>query len=126
MKHKSYTDVEKLKGTLVRHLVFPGTLPATLKFLEWFSKHCLDRCALSLMVQFIPPKQDVVFPPITDDEYETLLDALDIFGIEDGFVQERGDDILWIPDFKEDVPFPAGFADANEYFLDIKRKQVNK
>ena len=126
MKHKSFTDLERLRGTLVRHLVFPGTLSASLKFLEWFSKHCLDRCALSLMVQFIPPKQDVVFPPMSDDEYETLLDALDLFGIEEGFVQERGDDILWIPDFREDVPFPAGFADASSYFLEKKRRQNSK
>lgn len=126
MKHKSYTDLDKLKGTLVRHLVFPGTLPKTLEFLEWYSKNCIDRCALSLMVQFVPPKQDVTFEAMSDDDYETLLDALDLFGIEDGFVQERGDDILWIPDFREDVPFPAGFADANEYFLSVKKRQLSK
>jgi len=123
IERKKHTDVEKVKGTLVRHLVFPGTLKATLRFLEYFSKRLMKHCALSLMVQFIPPKGDVYFPPMSDDEYETLLDALEVFGIEEGFVQERGeDDILWIPDFREDVPFPAGFADASPYFLELKRR----
>ena len=77
------------------------------------------------MVQFIPPlEKDRKFEAMSDEEYETLLDALDVFGIEDGFVQERGDDILWVPDFREDVPFPASFADANPYFLSLKREKA--
>ncbi len=124
MSRKHKTDMENLKGTLVRHLVFPGTVNATLRFLEWYSKNCKDRCFLSLMVQFIPPEGDVEFAPMSDEEYEMLLDALDVFGIEDGFVQERSDDdILWIPDFREDVPFPASFADASPYFLSLKKER---
>ena len=125
MAHKKRTSVENLKGTLVRHLVFPGTLRATLRFLEWYSKRCMRHCSLSLMVQFIPPlEKDRKFEAMSDEEYEVLLDALDVFGIEDGFVQERGDDILWVPDFREDVPFPASFADANPYFLSLKREKA--
>lgn len=124
LSRKKKTDVDALKGTFVRHLVFPGTVSATLKFLEWYSKVCKDKCFLSLMVQFIPPKGDVVFPPMSDDEYDMLLDALDVFGIDDGFVQERSDDdILWIPDFREDVPFPSSFADVSPYFLSLKRER---
>lgn len=117
---RPYTDLDELEGTLVRHLVFPGCVKQTLGFLEWFSRSCKKQCLLSLMVQFIPPLGDVTFPPITDDEYDMLLDALDFYGI-DGFVQERSDDdILWIPDFRKDVPFPSSFADANGYFLSLK------
>lgn len=124
VSHNPVTDLDELKGSLVRHLVFPGTIKATLQFLTWFAEEYKDSCLLSLMVQFIPPKGDVVFPPMSDEEYEILLDALDVLDI-DGFVQERSDDdILWIPDFRKDVPFPASFADANSYFLSLKHARL--
>ncbi len=50
-----------------------------------------------------------------------LLDELEI---EDGFVQELGENISWIPDFKEDIPFPEGFADVLPYFLALKHRSV--
>ena len=78
------------------------------------------------MVQFIPPKGDVYFPPVSDEEYDELIDMLDILGIDDGFVQDRSDDdILWIPDFRKDVPFPSSFAAALPYFLELKRKKLS-
>ena len=116
------TDLDKLKGTIVRHLVFPGTLGATLDVLKYYRDHYMKHCFLSLMVQFVPPRDnDGKFAPMSDMEYDILLNALDEFGIEDGFIQERGDEILWIPDFRKDVPFPRSFADANPYFLKLKR-----
>ena len=42
--------------------------------------------------------------------------------IEEGFEQEKSDDdILWIPDFSQDVPFPSSFADPSPLFLELKR-----
>ena len=124
--HHSNTSVENLSGTLVRHLVFPGAIRATKDFLHVFSKKYKDSCELSLMVQFIPPKGDAVFPPMTDEEYEDLLETLDKEGIDEGFVQEKSDDdILWIPDFTRDVPFPEGFAKPLPYFLELKKNRVS-
>ena len=124
--HHPHTDLDRLQGTLVRHLVFPGTLAATRSFIRRFARRYRSSCALSLMVQFIPPKGDVSFDPISDEEYDGLIDLLDECGIEDGFVQDRSDDdILWIPDFTKDVPFPASFADALPYFLDLRRSKLS-
>ena len=124
--HHPHTDLDMLQGTLVRHLVFPGTLAATRSFIRRFARRYRSSCALSLMVQFIPPKCDVSFDPISDEEYDGLIDLLDECGIEDGFVQDRSDDdILWIPDFTKDVPFPASFADALPYFLDLRRSKLS-
>lgn len=109
-----------LSGLLVRHLLFPGTLPATESFLRYFADELKGHCWLSLMVQFVPPKGDAVFEPITEGEYRRLLDLMDELGIEDGFVQELADNIPWIPDFNRDVPFPEPFADVLPYFLDLK------
>lgn len=111
-----------LNGLLVRHLLFPGTMQATKRFLRYFAKELKGSAYLSLMVQFVPPLGDVAFDEITEEEYEELLALLDKLGIEDGFVQELGDNISWIPDFNEDVPFPEGFADVLPYFLELKHK----
>ncbi len=113
-----------LKGLLVRHLVFPTALEASFSVLQYFARE-LKACAyLSLMVQFEPPLGDVSFPPITEEEYDALLSALEDLGIEDGFVQELGENVSWIPDFTQENPFPEGFASPLPYFLSLKRSLV--
>lgn len=119
-KRHPKSDIENCKGVLVRHLVFPGTLNATLDFLSWYADNFKESCNLSLMVQFVPPQDDPGFEKMTDQEYQLLLDKLDELNI-DGFVQERSDnEILWIPDFNKDQPFPDSFADPLPYFLSLK------
>lgn len=119
------TDLENgLKGALVRHLVFPGTLDATVDFLHWYADNFKDNFLLSLMVQFVPPEDDPGFPKMARKEYDMLLDLVDELGI-DGFVQETSDnEILWIPDFRRDQPFPEGFADPLPFFLQLKKERT--
>lgn len=109
------------EGLLVRHLVFPGSLKPTTEFLEYYSKNLKDSCFLSLMIQFTSPFNPKEFKKIKDEEYDTLMTYLDILDIEDGFVQEIGDDIEWIPDFKLDMPFPVNFCKPLDYFLELKK-----
>lgn len=117
------TDMENgLEGVLVRHLVFPGTLDATMRFLSWYADNLKDNFLLSLMVQFVPPLEDPGFPKLAKSEYDSLLDALDRYEI-DGFIQEQSDnEILWIPDFSKDQPFPDSFAEPLPSFLELKSK----
>lgn len=124
-RHHPDTDLDNMKGTVLRHLVFPGTLDATKDFLIYYAKHYKDSFFLSLMVQFVPPREDPSLIGISDDEYDDLIELLDTLGIEDGFAQEKGeDDILWIPDFTKDTPFPESFADPSPYFLKLKRVRL--
>ncbi len=117
------TDMEKMKGTILRHLVFPGELESTYSFLRFFARNYKDSFFLSLMTQFVPPLGERYFPPLTEEEYDSLVDMMDELGIDDGFIQDPSeDDILWIPDFTRDVPFPASFADADPYFLSLKHR----
>lgn len=120
-EHYPRTTLEGgVDGVLIRHLLFPGALDSTMDFLEWFSSNFKDNFYLSLMTQFVPPLDDPGFPKITKEEYSLLLDALDNFEI-DGFVQEMSDnEILWIPDFRKDEPFPKGFANPLPSFLKLK------
>ena len=118
----STTDLDEMKGTIIRHLVFPGTVWASEKFLRVFGERYKDNFYLSLMCQFVPPKEDPSLCPISDEEYNKLLDIVDEMEIEEGFEQEKSDDdILWIPDFTQDVPFPQSFADPSPLFLELKR-----
>jgi len=115
------TDLEKLKGVLVRHLVFPGTLDATFSFLKWFADNFAQNFKLSLMVQFVPPLENPGFKALTAEEYRKLTDYLEKLDV-DGFVQEQDDnEILWIPDFNSDNPFPEGFSKVLPLFLEYKR-----
>ena len=119
-KYKFKGQYNTPEGLLVRHLVFPGSLKPTTEFLEYYSKNLNNKCFLSLMVQFTSPFNPKKFSKITEDEYDILLTYLDILDIEDGFVQELGEDIEWIPDFKLDVPFPINFCTTLQYFLKLK------
>ena len=117
------TDMDRMKGTLLRHLVFPGELESTFDFLRLFAERYKDSFYLSLMTQFVPPKGDPGFPKMTEDEYDELVDMMEVLGIDDGFMQDPSDDdVLWIPDFTRDVPFPASFADPDPYFLSLKHR----
>ncbi|MGD1817055.1 MAG: radical SAM protein [Pleomorphochaeta sp.] len=127
-KHPRFEFIDDLttpKGLLVRHLVFPDSIKASLEVLDYFAKYLKDKCFLSLMVQFIDPKNVKTFEKISSEDYDLLLDYLDIKDIENGFVQELGDNIDWIPDFKLDKPFPDDFCDTLDYYLDLKRKREN-
>lgn len=117
------TDLEKkMRGTILRHLVFPGTLSSTFSFLDYYAEHYKDNFFLSLMVQFVPPEGDLEFEKLTEEEYDSIIEDFEILGIEDGFVQEQGDEILWIPDFTKDNPFPRPFSTPNKYFLSLKHR----
>lgn len=120
------TDIENLKGVLIRHLVFPGTIKQSQDFLHFFADNFKENFCLSLMTQFVPPKELSPlqsFPKITDSEYRTLSSLVENLGI-DGFIQDRSDnEIHWIPDFTQDQPFPEGFADPLPYFLELKHNK---
>lgn len=115
-----------LRGTIVRHLLFPGTLEATSEVLRWFALHAKDAAWLSLMVQFVPPAEiKADLPEVTETQYEQLLELLDELEIEEGFVQELADNIPWIPDFTRDNPFPESFADPLVEFLALRDLKAN-
>lgn len=119
------TDLESMKGTILRHLVFPGTVNASISFLRTFAEKYKDNFYLSLMCQFVPPREDPTLVGITDEEYSLLTEEVERLGIEDGFEQEKNDDdILWIPDFSRDIPFPENFASPSPYFLRLKEEKL--
>lgn len=112
-----------LRGIVIRHLVFPGTLAATEEFLRWFAKDIKAHAWLSLMVQFVPPTGSIDLGEISSQEYDDLVMLLSELEIEEGFMQELADNIPWIPDFTRDNPFPAGYATPLPAFLKLRNSK---
>ena len=84
------------RGVIVRHLILPGCVDNSLKVIRWFAATFKPGEAMfSLMRQYLPcgavskdnfPELDRV---VSDEEYETIENALFDSGIEDGFVQDE-------------------------------------
>jgi len=106
-------------GTIVRHLVLPGLLEESRRVLEWFSSELREKAMLSLMVQFyVPPELKgwrrgvaaVENRSLLPREYDQLIAWLNEFQIEEGFVQELGENETWWPDFMLYNPFPPNYS----------------
>ena len=81
------------RGVMIRHLVLPGQSENTRRVIRWVDEEFLPGEALfSLMAQYTPWGALERFPelnrPITADEWDDALAALEDSGIEDGYVQE--------------------------------------
>ena len=98
------------KNVIIRHLILPGHLESTRQVLRWFADNAKGRALLSLMTQYTPiPGRRKPMPKrcLNKEEYETVLNWLDEFKIEDGFCQELVTGNDWLPDFRRDNPFSS-------------------
>lgn len=123
MRAPRFEGERMVEGVIVRHLVLPGFLENTREVLQWFSQNLRYRAILSLMFQYTPLPGDVVTPEqrkasswvewdrgITEEEYQEVLDYLDEFRIQDGFVQEYAPMENLLPDFSRPDAFPPQLA----------------
>lgn len=127
---EGYVEVEK-KGLdylckndknsliIVRHLVLPGSEKESAECIKDFEKY-KGRCAFSLMGQFISPKDPSLI--VKENEYNFVKKVLFSTDIEDGFIQELGDEGSWIPDFYKKNPFPHNFATTSPLFESLRSK----
>jgi putative pyruvate formate lyase activating enzyme len=102
--------IETGKKVIIRHLILPGYLESTRAVLRWFADNVSGRAQLSLMTQYTPiPDRDKVMPNryITEEDYKSVLNWLEEFGIEDGFCQELVTGNEWLPDFTRPNPFSS-------------------
>ena len=100
------------QGVIIRHLVMPGYLESTEKFLEIYAENFRDRAILSLMFQYSPSAagESAKNPAraVSAAESERVYEMLDFYEIENGFIQELEKDNEWVPDFSRKMPFPGG------------------
>ncbi|MBI4546930.1 MAG: radical SAM protein [Ignavibacteriae bacterium] len=82
-----------LRGTLLRHLVMPGTLDDTREILRWIAEHLGTNCFVNVMEQYYPAglvsetRYQEINRHITQDEFETTIQ----------YAQEVG---LWRLDYR--------------------------
>ena len=94
-----------VRGVMIRHLILPGQVQNSLKVLDHVAEHFpKGTVMLSLMAQYVPSGRVKHTPPfdrpITQEEYQAVVDWMYMLGLEDGFLQERSaatEDYL--PDF---------------------------
>lgn len=83
------------RGMIVRHLVLPGQIGNSKRVLRWLHDTFGDSIYISIMNQYTPMPQILEKPvlpelarPVTQEEYQRLLDFAELLGIEKGFLQE--------------------------------------
>ena len=108
-----FKDDKIVSGTIVRHLVIPGYVEMTERFLKWFAENLKGKALISVMFQYSPKAAEGEgFPERTLDksEMDMVYSYLEEIGIEDGFIQEEEISDEWNPDFNNASPFPGGIG----------------
>jgi len=81
-----------VRGLIIRHLVLPNGAAGTRETLEWIASHLGAETHISLMRQYFPAHHAPATPgldrKISDNEYDEAVEALEEFGLENGWVQE--------------------------------------
>jgi len=107
---------------IVRHLILPGYLESTREVLRWFSQNVKSRAMLSLMTQYTPAGGKANIPDrfLSKEEYDTVMEYLEEFEIEDGFCQELVTGSDWLPDFTRPNPFSSELSVPVWHFTGFK------
>lgn len=79
------------KGVIIRHLILPGQTENSKRVLDYIARH-FEGAWVSLMAQYVPMGNAHMYPeinrPITQEEYDEVVDYMLDLGLEDGFIQE--------------------------------------
>lgn len=79
------------RGVIIRHLILPGQVENSKRVLDHIKNH-FEGAWVSLMAQYVPMGNAHLFPeinrPITQDEYDEVVDYMLDLGLEDGFIQD--------------------------------------
>ena len=96
-------------GMLIRHLVLPGHAEESIMILGVIAEELSPGVNLSLMSQFHPTFQvknhPVLNRPLSKDEYEMVVAAMEQMGFRNGWVQDMGSSQNYLPDFRNAHPF---------------------
>lgn len=92
------------RGVLIRHLVLPGYTEESKAVIKYIYETYQDNVYISIMNQYTPYGDLENFPelqrPLTEEEYEEVVDYAIELGVENGFIQEgETDSESFIPEF---------------------------
>ena len=88
------SDGSLQKGTLIRHMVLPGSRKDSISILHWIREHLPEEgFLLSLLSQYTPFYKSCEYPQInrrlTTYEYDKVLEEAISLGLTKGFMQEK-------------------------------------
>jgi putative pyruvate formate lyase activating enzyme len=96
-------------GLIVRHLILPQSIAGSEESLEWLAKEISPEITLSIMSQYFPTHRASEFKAInrkiSQAEYDKVINTLDRFGLENGWLQGMDAPENYLPDFERDTPF---------------------
>ncbi len=96
-------------GLIVRHLVLPGQIENSVACLRFIAEHLSPEVHLSVMSQYRPTEAVKDHPllgrTLYPKEYDEVLDALDLLGLDNGWIQEMESSAEYVPDFSSPDPF---------------------
>lgn len=98
-----------IKGLIIRHLVLPNDLADSEESLRFIKEEVGMETFMSVMSQYFPAHKAGRYPllsrPVREREYEMVLEWLDKFGLENGWVQDYSSKDYYCPDFEREQPF---------------------
>ena len=97
------------RGLIIRHLILPNDIAGSYDTLRFISE-LGSNISLSVMSQYYPIHKalttDLLSRNIRESEYVKVLDLLDVYNLENGFLQEFESESYYRPDFKDrEEPF---------------------
>lgn len=95
------------KGVIVRHLLLPGLLFDSKKVVDAIYNNFGDNVYISLMNQYTPMHNSVLYPEINKllnpKVYDTLIDYAISMGVKNGFIQDNGTNSKsYVPEFNNE------------------------
>lgn len=87
-----YKGERMTRGVIVRHLLLPGQIADSKDVIDAFAARCGKNAWLSLMRQYTPPPSCAhpeLLRPITDAEYNEVVNYALLCGIQNIFMQEK-------------------------------------
>jgi putative pyruvate formate lyase activating enzyme len=93
------------RGLLIRHLVLPNDLAGSESTLKWIAEELGRDTALSIMSQYYPTNKadsiTLLSRHVRESEYDKVLELLDKFELENGWMQNFESQDYYKPDFTD-------------------------
>jgi len=107
-----YENGVVVRGLIIRHLVLPNGLAESEEVFKFISRELGPQIHISVMAQYYPTnrasKNILLNRTITETEYIGVLELLEKYGLENGWVQEMESNNFYRPDFSEGREDPFG------------------
>jgi putative pyruvate formate lyase activating enzyme len=96
-------------GLIIRHLVLPGYIENSINALRIIAEEISTSIHLSLMSQYYPTEKVKNHPKLnrtlTSEEYDMVVEEMERFGFENGWIQDLESSETYLPDFRLSEPF---------------------